>query len=130
MADDNVPDRDIVDVFAVGAERRLRQITRRPPGAVQNGAVFADEGIARSRRDGGRNDMYASTETERRCAWITVDDALDRTARPDIDGAGWTRNRRLWADGWTGCRCWWCRVSCLASSVAYRHGRGRRVLVP
>ena len=48
VADDEIPDRHVVDVLVVRAERRLRVVARRPAAAVQDRAVLADERIAPS----------------------------------------------------------------------------------
>ena len=51
LADDEIPDGHVVDVFVVRPERGLRVIGRRPAGAVEDRAVFADKDVARLRPD-------------------------------------------------------------------------------
>ena len=49
VADHEIADGHVVDVFVVRPERGLRVVGRRPVGAVEDRAVLADKGIARLR---------------------------------------------------------------------------------
>ena len=51
LADHEIPNGHVVDVFVVRPERGLRVIGRRPAAAVEDRAVLADKGIARLRPD-------------------------------------------------------------------------------
>ena len=70
VADDEIPDGDVVDVLVVRPERGLRVIARRPAGAVEDRAVFADEGIAAFRGDQRWLANAPGSQTVGRPGWV------------------------------------------------------------
>ena len=65
VADHEIPNGHVVDVFVVRPERGLRVIGRRPAAAVEDRAVLADKGVARLRPDRAGQIMHAGAQTER-----------------------------------------------------------------
>ena len=98
VLDHQVPNRDVVNVLIVRAERRLRPIRRRPAGSIQDRAVLADKGVAGLRGDRAGDRMHAGLQTESRSAWIDIDNALDVRPGWETDGANWARDGELWAN--------------------------------
>ena len=58
VPDHEIADGHVVDVLVVRPERGLRVIARPPAGAVEDGAVLPDEGIAAFRRDRAGQRMH------------------------------------------------------------------------
>src|SRR5262245_3647373 len=102
VADDEIANRHVIDVLVVRPERglRVRGVTRRPAGAVEDCAGLADKSISRLRRDGAPQKMCAGSETERSVTWMTIDGRLDVVAGRDTDAASRTGNAGLRTTTW------------------------------
>ena len=83
VADHEIPDGHVVDVFVVRPERGLRVIGRRPAGAVEDRAVFADKGVAGLRPDRAGQPMHAGSQTERGPA--RIDASQDRDDLSEVN---------------------------------------------
>src|SRR5678816_3589476 len=81
VANDEVADRDVIDVLVMRAKRALLALTRRPPASVEDRAVLADERIATFRCNGPVDRMYAGLKTEYCRAGIAIDGGLYRRTR-------------------------------------------------
>ena len=77
LPDHEIADGHVVDVLVVRPERGLRVIARPPAGAVEDRAVFADEGIAAFRGDRAGHRMHPGPQTVGRPCRMVVDNVLD-----------------------------------------------------
>src|SRR5262245_16420573 len=98
VADEEITDGYVVDIFVVSSERGVKVVGGRPTGSVQNSAVLADEGIPGPRDDGDAHVMDAGSQTECGPSCIGAHSGRAEGARPDVDGPHRTRDRRLRPD--------------------------------
>src|SRR5262245_45630160 len=74
VPDNEIADRDIVNVQTHRPERRFIQVAGRPTGSIDNGAELADKRVAGLGEVAAGGGVHARGEAERRAVRIRIDE--------------------------------------------------------